>query len=79
MPHIIVKMYPGRSDADKQLLADNLAALLHDSMGYKLENVSVAVVEVEPSRWMADVYEPEITHGGAALVRRPDYGPAAAD
>lgn len=77
MPHITVKMYPGRSDAEKQLLADNLATLLHDTMGYKRESVSVAVVEVEPSRWMQDVYEPEITQGGATLLRRPGYGPSA--
>lgn len=78
MPHIIVKMYPGRTREDKQLLADSLALLLHDTLGYQPENVSVSVVEVEPSRWMRDVYDTDIANGDGTMVRLPSYGPHAA-
>lgn len=77
MPHVIVKLYPGRDAADKRAMADAIAVALRDSAGYALENVSVAMEEVEPSRWMADVYAPEIAGRVEQLVRRPGYGPLA--
>ncbi len=77
MPHIIVKMYPDRSAADKRSLADNLSLLLHETMGYKVENISVAVVEVEPSDWMPLVYEADMLKNRDTLVRLPGYGPLA--
>lgn len=77
MPHIVVKMYPDRSDTEKRELADRLAWLLHESMGYKLENVSVAVEEVDPSQWMDEVYEPDIAGRPEQLIRPPGYGPLA--
>ncbi|MET0327657.1 MAG: tautomerase family protein [Luteimonas sp.] len=79
MPHVILKLYPGRDAAATRAMADAIAAALHDSGDYALENVSVAVEEVEPARWMQDVYAPDIEGRIEQLVRRPGYGPLAED
>ena len=76
MPHVTVKLYPGRDAAEKHAMADAIASALHDSAGYALKNVSVAMEEVEPARWMQDVYAPEIQRRADQLVRRPGYGPS---
>lgn len=77
MPHLTVKMYAGRSDADKQRLADRLTATVCDVLGHGPDAVSIAIEDVTPSAWMAAVYRPDI-HGRAEnLFKRPGYGPLA--
>lgn len=78
MPHIIVKMYPDRSAEEKHDMAQRLALNLHTAMGYRLENISVSVVEIEPAQWMQDVYEPDMVQALDTLVKPPGYGPLAA-
>lgn len=77
MPHVIVKMHPGRSDADKRAMADHVATALHEAMDYDLDYISVAVEEVERSAWMDQVYEPDISRCEEYLFKRPGYGPLA--
>jgi len=77
MPHIIVKMYPDRTPAEKADMARRLALDLQDNMGYAFDNVSVSVVEIEPDQWMQAVYEPDIANAVDVLVKRPGYGPLA--
>lgn len=77
MPHIIVKMYPNRTAGEKADMARRLALDLQNNMGYAFANVSVSVVEVEPDRWMREVYEPDIANAKDVLVKRPGYGPLA--
>ena len=77
MPHVIVKMYAGRSDAEKQALADGVTAAVRKTLGYGAESVSVAVEDVSPADWMRDVYEPDIAKRQAQLFKRPGYGPLA--
>lgn len=79
MPHVIIKIYPGRAEAEKRSMAHSVAAALHETMGYKMGNVSVSVDEIEPSSWMKDVYEPDISGREDTLVKRPEYGPLAAE
>jgi 4-oxalocrotonate tautomerase len=77
MPHVIVKFYPGRSDADKQAMAAGVAQVLAETMGYDVGNVSIAIEEVEQSEWMDRVYTPDISGRERHLVKRPEYGPLA--
>ncbi|TRW14488.1 tautomerase family protein [Glacieibacterium frigidum] len=74
MPHVIVKFYSGRSDEEKRVMADAMAATLHETMGYEVGNVSVSVEEVEKADWMGKVYEPDIVQRQDQLVKRPGYG-----
>lgn len=75
MPHVIIKLYPGRTEAEKERVADRMAEVLHETLAYPPENVSVVVEEVAPERWMEDVYEPDIRQRQSVLFKRPGYGP----
>ncbi len=75
MPHIIVKLYPGRSEAQKEKLAQRIAKDVVDIAGCKERSVSVAVEEVEEKDWIQKVYEPDIINGPATLYKKPGYDP----
>ena len=75
MPHVIVKMYPGRSEQQKTRLAE---AIVKDVMAIANvgdEAVSVAIEEVEPGDWADKVYTPDILNGTGKLYKRPGYNP----
>lgn len=77
MPHIVIKMKPGRSDALKAEIAQALAQALVTSAGVPETAVSVAIEEVPSDDWMSKVYEPEIAGKVGTLVKKPGYGSLA--
>jgi len=75
MPHVIVKMYPGRSDQQKLQLAE---AIANDMMAIAKvgdDAVSVAIEEVTPGDWTEKVYTPDILNSPAKLYKKPGYNP----
>nr|WP_294918176.1 tautomerase family protein [uncultured Neokomagataea sp.] len=73
MPHIVVKLWPGKSEQQKQELA---AALSHDVMrilGSSEGSVSVGIEEVSPDEWRDQVYGPEISAKQTTLYKKPGY------
>jgi 4-oxalocrotonate tautomerase len=59
MPHVIVKMYPGRSEQQKARLAE---AIVKDVMAITNVGdaaVSVTIEEVEPDDWAEKMYKPD--------------------
>jgi phenylpyruvate tautomerase PptA (4-oxalocrotonate tautomerase family) len=42
MPHVIVKLWPGKSEAQKQRLADKITEDVMDALNYGDESVSIA-------------------------------------
>lgn len=78
MPHIIVKMYSGRSEEQKQKLAEAVTKAVMASTGNGEEAVSVSIEDVAPSDWTEKVYKPDIENGSGKLYKRPGYGPLAA-
>ena len=77
MPHVIVKLYPERTEEAKQAMAAAIAQALHETMDFDIRNVSVVVEVVDKEDWMAKVYEPDIVQRQDRLVKRPEYGPLA--
>lgn len=55
MPHINVKMFPGRSEEAKQSLADKIMVLAQEELGCPMEALSVSVQDVEQDVWDKDV------------------------
>jgi len=45
MPHVIVKLWPGKSEEQKQRLAERIAEDVMEVLGYGEESVSVAMTE----------------------------------
>ena len=77
MPHVNVRLYPGRSDEDKARLADAIGQALTLTLGSSDRSISVTIEDVAPDDWMTEVYEPEITAKTGRLYKRPGYGPAS--
>ena len=73
MPHIIVKLWPGKSEKQKQQLADAIAQDVLDVLGYGEESVSVAIEEIRTEDWAEDVYKPDIIEASEKLYKKPGY------
>ena len=75
MPHVIVKLWPGKSEHQKQALAEGVTKAVMTSLGYGADAVSVSLEEVASGDWTAKVYEPDILNGPGKLYKKPGYGP----
>ncbi len=73
MPHVIVKLWPGKSEEQKQRLADRIAEDVMEVLGYGAESVSVAMEEVPASEWAEKVYRPDIVDAADRLYVEPGY------
>jgi 4-oxalocrotonate tautomerase len=73
MPHVIVKLWPGKSEKQKARLAEAIAKDVMDVLGYGEESVSIAMEEVEPQDWAEKVYKPDIVNKPEQLYKRPGY------
>lgn len=73
MPHVIVKLWPGKSDEQKQTLSDAIVRDVMSILNYGDESVSVAFEEVAARDWKSKVYEPDIIHRRDQLVKLPGY------
>ena len=73
MPHVIVKLWPGKSEKQKARLAEKIAQDVMDVLEYGEESVSVAMEEVEPQDWAEKVYKPEILGKPKQLYKKPGY------
>jgi len=79
MPHVIVKLWPGKSDEQKKRLADTITRGVTDILSYGDDAVSVAFEEVAPNDWTEQVYNPDILGRWSDLAKQPGYGPRTAD
>jgi len=75
MPHVIVKMYPGRTEEQKIRLAHAIAESLVKIVQCDEEAVSVAVEEIPSEKWPGTVYKPDIIDKEETLYIKPGYNP----
>ena len=73
MPHISVKMYPGRSEQEKSELAEAIVKDVMDIIGAGRGSISVAIEEISPEEWKEKVYDPEIMEKPDRLYIKPGY------
>ncbi|MGD9116213.1 MAG: tautomerase family protein [Dehalococcoidia bacterium] len=73
MPHIIIKMYPGRTVEQKNRLAAAITNCVTSIAQCGQETVSVAVEEIVAEDWAEQVYRPDIIEKEATLVKKPGY------
>jgi 4-oxalocrotonate tautomerase len=79
VPHVIVKLWPGKSDEQKSRLAETITRGVTDILGYGDEAVSVAFQEVAPGDWAEQVYNPDILGRWNDLAKQPGYGVRPSD
>ncbi|MFZ0208747.1 MAG: tautomerase family protein [Roseiarcus sp.] len=75
MPHVIVKLWPGKSEPQKQKLVEGVTNAVMTSLGYGEASVSVSLEEVAPSEWTEKVYKTDIVGKPDQLYRKPGYNP----
>lgn len=72
-PHIIVKLYPGRSEQQKIRLAEAIVKDVVDIIKCSEDSVSVAIEETRPEEWAEKVYKPDILNTPGKLYKKPGY------
>ncbi len=75
MPHVIVKMYPGRTPEQKNRLAVAITESVTKIAECEEKSVSVSIEEIDPEVWPEKVYRPEILEKEETLIKKPGYNP----
>jgi 4-oxalocrotonate tautomerase len=75
MPHISVKLYPGRSEEQKTRLVQQIVKDVVAIANCGEEAVSVAIEEVKREDWAEKVYRPDIASNWEKLYKKPGYNP----
>jgi 4-oxalocrotonate tautomerase len=75
MPHVVVKLYSGRSELQKTELAQNISKAISARLGNSEDFISVGVEDVEQSQWVEDVFKPEILAKDDTIYKKPGYDP----
>jgi 4-oxalocrotonate tautomerase len=73
MPHVIVKLWPGKSEQQKVRLAEEIVKDVTKVLNCGEESVSVSIEEVEPQDWAEKVYQPDIINNSEKLYKKPGY------
>jgi 4-oxalocrotonate tautomerase len=73
MPHVIVKLWPGKSEQQKTRLAEAITKDIAEILHYGPESVSVAMEEVRPQDWVERVYKPDVKNKWDTLYQKPGY------
>lgn len=73
MPHVIVKLWPGKSEQQKARLAEAITKDVMEILHYGDESVSVAMEEVKSQDWLEKVYKPDIQNKPDTLYKKPGY------
>ena len=75
MPHIVVKLYSGKSERQKQALAQAITEAVTSTLNYGEESVSVGIEDIEPKDWTEQVYKPDIIAKAETIYKKPGYDP----
>jgi len=70
---VIVKLWPGKSEQQKNRLAEAIIKDVMDILHYGEESVSVAIEEVKSQDWVEKVYKPDIRNQWDNLYKKPGY------
>jgi 4-oxalocrotonate tautomerase len=75
MPHVIVKLYSGKSEQQKAALAEAVTKAVMNTLNYGEDSVSVGIEDVEPKDWTEQVYKPDIFGRADTIYKKPGYSP----
>jgi 4-oxalocrotonate tautomerase len=75
MPHVVVKLWPGKTEKQKLRLAEAITKDVMSVLHYGEESVSVGFEEVLSGDWTEKVYKPDIQSKWDTLYKKPAYGP----
>lgn len=73
MPHVIVKLWPGKPEEQKRQLSEEIVRSVMRILGYGEESVSVSMEEIETEDWKQRVYQPDILDRPELIYKKPGY------
>lgn len=76
MPHVIIKLWPGRTEEQKIELADKIVKSVMETVNVEESSISVAFEEIPSERWAEEVYKPDIIDKEKTLYKKPGYKPS---
>lgn len=71
MPHVIVKLYPGRSKEQKEALAQEITRTVMSVLGSKQESISVGIEDVASEDWAELVSKPDVLAKPETIYKQP--------
>jgi 4-oxalocrotonate tautomerase len=75
LPHVIVKLAPGRTEEQKTRLTEAILKDVMSLLSVSEEAVSVGIEEVNSGEWTEKVYKPDIQNKWQTLYKKPGYDP----
>ncbi len=75
MPHVVVKLYSGRSKQQKAALAEAITKAVTETLHYGPDSVSVGIEDINPKDWTDQVYRPDIIDKPETIYKKPGYDP----
>lgn len=75
MPHVIVKLYSGKSKQQKAALAEAVTKAVVESLDYGRDSVSVGIEDGDPKDWTSRVFGPDIVDKLDTIFKKPGYDP----
>lgn len=75
MPHVVVKLWPGKSEQQKTRLAEAITRDVIEILHYGEESVSVGFEEVKSRDWLEKVCKPDILNKWDNVYKKPGYDP----
>ncbi len=73
MPHVIVKLWPGKTEDQKRRLSDAIVRSVTSILAYGDDSVSVGFEEVSSPDWNVGVVKPDILDKWDTLTKKPGY------
>lgn len=73
MPHVIIKMMPGRTQEQKEEMAKEITNTIIRIAKCKATSVSIAIEEIKRKDWKKRVYIPYIVKKAKHLIQKPGY------
>jgi 4-oxalocrotonate tautomerase len=73
MPHVIVKLYPGRSEDQKRELAQAITKTLVSALGSKQDAISIGIEDVAPAEWADRVHGPDVLAKSDTIYKQPGF------
>lgn len=73
MPHAIIKLWTGRTEEQKNLLAERITKVITETVDVEEKCVSVVIEEVDQKEWYKEVYVKDIKNKEKVLYKTPGY------
>ncbi len=73
MPHVAIKLYPGRTIEQKKALTEKIIAAMVEIIGANDRSISVSFEDIDPADWDDKVVKPDIADKLDCVTKLPGY------